>query len=659
MSAGSPETPGADSLSEHFAADNYIHQEAEWSAGTSPPRPERHKSISVSPDQDPDSEEPELSAARHNNTDEAGIDFRFGVQAGDPWPKTRTPLDVAFMRVPGRPKAAAKLLVRSGLRCHRCLLKAWVCLCNRAPVELDRRGTAPSPSERYWLFCLPCKHLVVPFRPFTDGRWHAAHSGSARVRHHRWRAAIPVRSAITSPTPLYPRTEPPDIPYCRSIIRQFFMHYSYCEYPPNPMRTQLQPNRGPKSAPEPCFERQASLTTNRLRGVRVSPLSAGGEGLCKAQSGLLKRPGKLAEGIQQQLGLFSCHYYEGSGHHHLYTLSRSVPWGSRLRLWKFKYRVVRFKKKRSRKMQAGTASGSHTQSAGVIRGRSSAVDTWAQGCHPSCRAGSANSGRPRRFQLLVLLLSCTPTRGTGTAQEPPGMGRSLTQASRGGKRAWIKAQRQACQQGHAWYRGRVVWSTDIPHHAAIAQPSRRPRRIRPGATPRGATARLKIMTLNVGHMSAFLWSELKAYLGSSTCDYDVVCLQELHWSQTCQFSVGGWSAVVSAGPDRSDGVMVLVSPKFRHSQVKYDEIVRGRLLRVQIAVDDARVEVFCCYQFVWQTELTKEYNLRRRQVVLDKLCTQVRAIARRSTVVVLGDFNAELVPSPEELDKVWPTLRDM
>ena len=104
--------------------------------------------------------------------------------------------------------------------------------------------------------------------------------------------------------------------------------------------------------------------------------------------------------------------------------------------------------------------------------------------------------------------------------------------------------------------------------------------------------------------------------------------------------------MVSAGPDRSDGVMVLVSPKFKQSQVKYDEIVKGRLLRVQLAVDDARVEVFCCYQFVWQTELTKDDNLRRRQVVLDKLCTQVRAIARRSTVVVLGDFNAELVPSP-------------
>ena len=153
------------------------------------------------------------------------------------------------------------------------------------------------------------------------------------------------------------------------------------------------------------------------------------------------------------------------------------------------------------------------------------------------------------------------------------------------------------------------------------------------------------MTLNVGHMSAFLWGELKAHLGSNACDYDVVCLQELHWSQTCQFNVGGWSVVVSAGQDKSDGVMVLVNPKFKQSQVKSDEIVRGRLLRVQIAVDDTKVEIFCCYQFVWQTALTKDDNLRKRQTLLDKLCTQVRAIAKRSAVVVLGDFNAELVPS--------------
>ena len=349
MEAGSPEASNVDSLSGRSDADSSVHKEADWSAGTSPPWPEHHTRTSVSPGHDPDPEGPESPAARRGVTDEEDIDFHFGMRAGDPQPTARASVDVDLTRAPARPKAAAKMLVRSGLRCPKCLLKTWVCLCNRAPRELDRRGTAPRPYERYWLFCLPCRHLVVPFRPRAVCCWHPAHSGSAGVRHHRWLAAITVRSAVVSPKPLYPRTSPPEVPCHHSITWQLFMRYSYCKTPPSPRRAKLQPNRGPKSVPEPYFGRPTPLATYRLRGVRVSPLSAGGEGLCKARSRLLNGPGKLAEGIQQQLGLFSCHCSTCSGHYLLHTLSRSVPWGNRFRLWKFKYRVVRFKKKRSRK----------------------------------------------------------------------------------------------------------------------------------------------------------------------------------------------------------------------------------------------------------------------------------------------------------------------
>ena len=97
---------------------------------------------------------------------------------------------------------------------------------------------------------------------------------------------------------------------------------------------------GPKSGLRaPTILAQATVMTE---GVRVSPLSAGGEGLCKARSRLLNRPGKLAEGIQQQLGSFSCHYSAFTGYYFLYTLPRSVPWGKRFRLWKFRYKGSSF-----------------------------------------------------------------------------------------------------------------------------------------------------------------------------------------------------------------------------------------------------------------------------------------------------------------------------
>ena len=377
-------------------------------------------------------------------------------------------------------------------------------------------------------------------------------------------------------------------------------------------------------------------------GVRVSPLSARGEGLCRAQPRFLQRPGKQAEGIHIQLGAFSCPHSTFDFPYPTKEPAPPEPWGRRFRLWKFRYKIVRHKPRKSRRSRTVKDDKIHRQHRSTASNLQAAVGRVAPaiqqpaGEHVQTRAG------PDAL-LLAILLGCLPVQGAGVTPGLPG--EMNPHHIRAGKRAWTRAQRQANQQGHTWYRGRVLWSTGAPNNQAGAQPTHQTRRSRPMATPRGATARLKIMILNVGHMSAFLWGELKAHLGSGTCDYDVVCLQELHWSQTCQFIVGGWSVVVSAGQDKSDGVMVLVNPKFQQSQVKYDEIMKGRLLRVQIAIADTRVEIFCCYQFVWQTALTKDDNLRRRQNLLDKLCTQVRAIAKRSTVVVLGDFNAELVPS--------------
>ena len=114
MEAGSPEASNVDSLSGRSDADNSVHKEADWSAGTSPPWPEHHTRTSVSPGHDPDPEGPESPAARHGVTDEEDIDFHFGMRAGDPQPTARASVDVDLTRAPGRPKAAAKMLVQSG-----------------------------------------------------------------------------------------------------------------------------------------------------------------------------------------------------------------------------------------------------------------------------------------------------------------------------------------------------------------------------------------------------------------------------------------------------------------------------------------------------------------------------------------------------------------
>ena len=486
------------------------------------------------------------------------------------------------------------------------------------------------------------QYAVATPNYLVAGTSHDAHSGRAKALHGRRWAAIPVISAESHYALLPAGRIPAAILAHRPLAEYLFKRHCLATLHPNPRLTNSLPIRGPKSALEPYHTLLSSLVAGKLQGVRVSPLSAGGGGLCRAQPEFPSRPGKQAEGIHKQLGFSPVSYFFVNPPNSPRRPDGSVPWGHKFRLWKFRYKVVKRRKKMSVRLKTRDQA-THQKKGTQAKARQIAARKIAPR-RPDARSGMRTiQGAPRSLRLLIFLLSCPPANCVRIEPGQPGNMHPLH--IRVGKRAWLRAQKQANQQGYAWYRGRILCSNGAPCQTTGTMPPNLARRSKPVVNSRGATARLKVMTLNVGHMSAFLWGELKAHLGSGTCDYDVVCLQELHWTQTCQFSVGGWSAVVSAGQDKSDGVMVLVNPRFKQSQVKYDEILKGRLLRVQLAIEDSRVEVFCCYQYVWQTALTKDDNLRRRQNLLDKLCTHVRAIAKRSTVIVLGDFNAELVPS--------------
>ena len=547
------------------------------------------------------------------------------------------------------------MLVRSGLRCPRCLLKAWVCLCNRAPREIDR--VEQRPSHRSVIGSSSCHaHILGHFftrgisvycmraqaqQDFgaTKGRWRLSEryplcrrlslglrmSGSFTQRAGHSGSVI---LALSSMVPWYTLHILPGGHCSSSYCLQRLIRISTCQSNrPHHRRTNTAPNRGPKSAlvPDPRITSQCQC---RRQGVRVSSLSAGDEGLCNAQPIFPIMPGKPADGNYSQLGdasySFFAHTQQGAQLPVQLTLI-----GHRFRLWRFRYKIVRNHRRRKHKAQA---QGVHRLEARLPPWRPKSTPKALEKSktyivHPRRSAGGL--GCSRGLVTLAAGLGCFPTIGRGALVNAPGAA-VATCSTQPRKHAWIRAQQRAARDGQTWYRGRLVRSLINPCTVALSPPPRRSARRGPLHTKRGATARLQVMTLNVGHLSAFLWGEIKAQLGSPTCNHDVICLQELHWSQTCQFNVGGWTAVVSAGKDKSDGVMILVNPKYKSTQVKFDEIIKGRVLRVQIAIEDSRVEIFGCYQFVWRSELTKEDNLRRRQTLLDKLCVNVRAIAKRS-----------------------------
>ena len=219
------------------------------------------------------------------------------------------------------------------------------------------------------------------------------------------------------------------------------------------------------------------------------------------------------------------------------------------------------------------------------------------------------------------------------------------------KRAWIKVNRSAAAGRPAWCRNLLITEPQI--QLPIGGPE--PRTRRPAnARRRGGVDRLSILSLNVGSLSGFLWTEIKAYIASQKCEADFILLQEVHWRQTCSFRVGGWSAFVSATAERADGVMVLAHPRYQDSQLKFDEVVKGRVLRVQVSLQKEKVELFCVYQRVWQNQLSKSDNIEQRQSLLSKLAAQIRSIAKRSTVIVAGDFNAEVLPTPGRVGRCVP-----
>ena len=139
-------------------------------------------------------------------------------------------------------------------------------------------------------------------------------------------------------------------------------------------------------------------------------------------------------------------------------------------------------KKRSRKMDAGTVSGSHGQFDVVTRGRHPTVNTWAQGRPPLCRAAPAffwqvgavsTTGLP--FQLHSCARDGRCTRITWRGSIP-------TPCSSWGQEGLDKGPTPSLPAG----------SYLVPLSGpATAPPFCRPKRPRPGATPEGGDSPTK------------------------------------------------------------------------------------------------------------------------------------------------------------------------
>ena len=209
-----------------------------------------------------------------------------------------------------------------------------------------------------------------------------------------------------------------------------------------------------------------------------------------------------------------------------------------------------------------------------------------------------------------------------------------------GKRAFQRAQRRADAQGQTIYKGRVI-------HGRQAKSPRRPQTadtVSAGVSPPDA-GRSKMVSWNAGGLCGETKVEFEHYLHVSS-DLDIALVQETHWGSSGAWKHQGWSYFHSASDKpRQAGVLVCIrSATLDESRTAWREIVPGRLIWVRACVRGQQWDLLCLYQLALTGKdgKAKDYRMKERRAVWNKLHRTLWGLPIRSLVVLGGDFNLGL-----------------
>ena len=261
------------------------------------------------------------------------------------------------------------------------------------------------------------------------------------------------------------------------------------------------------------------------------------------------------------------------------------------------------------------------------------------------------------------------------------------------KRSFKSACRRAVvAQQPVSYRGQQLTPAQVrrsgncpPRHSGRG--SGRPTQPRAGLANRD----LRVLSWNAGHLGQQQWAEIKSWLQTEAKQVcDIFVLQETHWQASAEFSIAGWYCISSAseyvpteedntlggsaqpapvvsagarpnkprprrkslrgskGPSttKADGVMVLLSPAIPTNTIRWKEHVRGRLLETRFDWHGSRTTVLAVYQHVWSPAKTVQANKQDRAAILKSLVRSVKRVPARDTLVIAGDFNSSVSPTP-------------
>ena len=216
------------------------------------------------------------------------------------------------------------------------------------------------------------------------------------------------------------------------------------------------------------------------------------------------------------------------------------------------------------------------------------------------------------------------------------------------KRSLLRALRRLDRTGNTTYRGHryTLPLADTPS----CTPPRCTRSHSDGRTQ----PRIHVMSWNAGGLSSDRYQQLLLWLQGPGKHLHVVAVQETHWRHDASYQAHGWLAFhfPCSANDKSAGILILVNKLlYPHHKVQLTCLVEGRLIHLRLELNPS-IDVLVLYQHLYATNAQHkgQDGLHHAQAQRSKVWTKVHqclsGLPSRNSVLLLGDFNTDLLPDP-------------
>ena len=245
-------------------------------------------------------------------------------------------------------------------------------------------------------------------------------------------------------------------------------------------------------------------------------------------------------------------------------------------------------------------------------------------------------------------ISCLSTQRAKQHGTPPGMGlgrNTWSQAeSKVKKRSLQRAYRRAARDGCAWYRGQCWTTSDFPkslqqQYSPTSRPIPFPKETRQYNERQRDSRRLRLLTWNCGGLSKSKLDDVRLWMEQQCLDGMV--FTETRWKFTSEWSDNAWNYIHSSDEQvGAQGLLIMLHRRICHpNSIRWQALMAGRLLHVQLRLSQRCMDVIACYQYSAQTDASRLTARRQWRDLLDRT---LQSLPRRNVLVILGDFNCAL-----------------